>query len=154
MIRDHDPAYRDKRLALEASRLCTACWKRQQDALWADQAKEAAALNNNLGLPALAGTPRQIAWAETIRSKMLNDLPSIAASLRNSHYLRQKRFSSLTTETLNRLIDECITDYMTDPSAKFFITIRNSLERHLKKHFFSCLRTEAMKQSEDDKEHR
>lgn len=154
MIRAGGPDYRDKRLAFEASRLCTACWKNQQDALWAEEAKQAAALNKNLGLPALVGTPRQIAWAETIRSKMADDLPPIAHSLRNSRYLRQKRFALLTPDTLNRVIDECITDYMTDPSAHFFITVHKNLERHFKKHFFSCLRTEAMKLSEDDKEHR
>lgn len=143
MVRDWNSDYRDKRLAFETSRRCSTCWKLEQDALRTDHAKLANALNQANSLPPLTGTPQQIAWAEIIRSSFLTDLPLIAESLKDSRYLRQKRFASLTHADLDRLIAQCISDCMTNPSASFFIDVRNKLETHFKTILYRRIRQTA-----------
>jgi hypothetical protein len=55
----------------EQHKLCPECWavKKAQDRY--DENAKAAAANQSAGLPTLAGSPKQIAWAETIRAKAL-----------------------------------------------------------------------------------
>lgn len=46
----------------------------QPSGLWADRNATAAALNAERGLPTLLGSPKQIAWAESIRARRLAEL--------------------------------------------------------------------------------
>jgi hypothetical protein len=65
---------RESRLAYEATKMCASCYKAQK-AAEADAAKaEVADVIHRLGLPALEGTPKQIAWAESIRQKRVAEL--------------------------------------------------------------------------------
>ena len=151
-VRDWDPEYRDKRLQVEASRPCTDCWKAEQDELWAQEAREVGASNQALGLPPLIGTSRQVAWAEIIRSKMAADLAQVVDLLKKQRYLRQRPIVLLGAEAIAGIIDDCVTEYMRNPSAQFFITVHTRLDTHFKKLLFSRLRIEAMKLSVDAKE--
>lgn len=56
---------------LENNSVCTDCYKAAKEAERAAEAKIAA--EKNKGLPQLIGTPKQIAWAETIRAEILKD---------------------------------------------------------------------------------
>ena len=151
-IRDRPSDYRDKRLRIEAARTCSACWRAQQDELWAADARKLRLRNQALGLPPLVGTPRQVVWAEIIRSKMPAELAQVVGSLKNGRYLRQRPVVLLGTDAIGRIIEECVAEYITNSSAKFLITVHKSLESHFKKHLHRRLRLEAMKLSVDSKE--
>jgi len=68
---------RDAKLAHEATLLCQECWQ-------AERSRQAAALQESgesAGLPALEGSPKQIAWAVTIRAKLLREVEEWQAYL-------------------------------------------------------------------------
>lgn len=72
---------RDAIAAREARKLCPACY---QAKLAADRAAESAAAAEQAqaaGLPALTGSPKQIAWAESIRAKQVAQLQALDAKL-------------------------------------------------------------------------
>lgn len=72
---------RDAIAEREARKLCPACY---QAKLAADRAAESAAAAEQAkaaGLPALIGSPKQIAWAESIRAKQLAQLQALDAKL-------------------------------------------------------------------------
>lgn len=54
--------------------LCRECYKRQQEEARKAESVDAAQRNADCGygLPAISGTPKQVAWAETIRSKLVD----------------------------------------------------------------------------------
>ena len=56
---------------LENNSVCQDCYRAAKEAERAAEAKIAA--EKNKGLPQLIGTPKQIAWAETIRAEILKD---------------------------------------------------------------------------------
>lgn len=62
---------RDAALAREQGKVCAACYAAQKDEERAAAAQAAAQAAQAAGLPALQGTPKQIAWAEQIRSTAL-----------------------------------------------------------------------------------
>jgi hypothetical protein len=67
---------RDKRIAYLETQKCTECWKADNAA----KAAQDAAQNAAAGLPALVGSDKQTAWAETIRTKKLTELDAMAAA--------------------------------------------------------------------------
>lgn len=70
---------REKRAEWLEDQLCPDCWKKQrQEKIDAENSKFAAA-NAEAGLPPLTGTPKQIAWAETIRADMVNKMDAAKA---------------------------------------------------------------------------
>lgn len=75
---DTDWIAEDKvRYAERTGRLCGRCYAAQRATDRQAAAEAAARQNHELGLPALGGSERQIAWAETIRAeklKQINDL--------------------------------------------------------------------------------
>ena len=72
-----DADYQAKR-AEEAGRLCAACYARQLEAERAAENAAAAEATAQLGLPDLTGSPKQVAWATTLRDK---GLPKLAAAV-------------------------------------------------------------------------
>ncbi len=60
---------------------CPDCERKELEAFRAAQNEASAKANADMGLPALQGTPKQIAWAETIRAKALaskeNEIPNL-----------------------------------------------------------------------------
>ena len=72
---------RDNRLAYEETKVCAACY-RAQKAAEADAAKaEVADVIRQLGLPELEGTPKQVAWAQSIRAQRVRTLLDEAKSI-------------------------------------------------------------------------
>lgn len=63
---------RDNKIAWLSEQVCTECYKAEQqakrDAINANNAKD----NKERGYADLTGTPKQVAWAESIRAKILN----------------------------------------------------------------------------------
>lgn len=68
---------RDNKIAWLATTLCPKCYREQQDAKNAAANAKAADANKSAGLPELTGTPKQVAWAESIRAKQIKTLDSL-----------------------------------------------------------------------------
>lgn len=65
---------RESRARWLAESECGTCWKAQQDRERSERSERNAAANRAAGLPGLQGSPKQVAWAETIRAEMLDGL--------------------------------------------------------------------------------
>lgn len=81
---------RERKLEWLATTLCAECYAAKRDAdnkVASDAAAEAAQAT---GLPALTGSEKQIAWAETLRRTFLRDLDQIVAARRG---VRDERYS-------------------------------------------------------------
>ena len=72
---------RDRKQAWLATCLCDDCYKAQQQAERDAKNAESAKANTEAHLPTLTGTPKQIAWAETIRAEKIKKLNEILASI-------------------------------------------------------------------------
>lgn len=72
-----DADYQAKR-AEETGRLCAACYAQQREAERAAENAAAAEATAQLGLPDLTGSPKQVAWATTLRVK---GFPKLAAAV-------------------------------------------------------------------------
>lgn len=59
---------------VEPSKLCHECYQAELARQREKENQDAAEVAKENGLPALTGTEKQIAWAETIRQKMLADI--------------------------------------------------------------------------------
>lgn len=68
---------RDRKAEWEGRKLCRDCYKAKMDAERAEASAKAA--ESNKGLPALEGSEKQIAWAETIRAKAIAEIDSFIA---------------------------------------------------------------------------
>ena len=64
--------------------------------LWADKNAEAAASNAKGGLPALVGSPKQIAWAESIRARILPRLGDEMRFMPETYYAWRSETSAST----------------------------------------------------------
>lgn len=73
---------RQRQADAESRKLCPDCYRTQRDAANAAQSAVDKAKADAAGLPALLGSDKQIAWAETIRVKMLDEVKPIVI---NSH---------------------------------------------------------------------
>lgn len=76
---------REWRLERIAQKPCDACWRAEREAENAKRNAEAAKENQAMELPALVGSEKQIAWAETVR---LGILRSIDETVSNPYYGR------------------------------------------------------------------
>lgn len=65
---------------LEREGLCTACYRAAKDRERIEAAGKAADANQADCLPALEGTPKQIAWAEQIRAKVIPDIDKMVGN--------------------------------------------------------------------------
>ena len=72
--------HKDREWAVQKhfEKVCPECWKAECER----KSKEAAEKNKALALPALKGSPKQIAWAESIRARFTN-IEGYTTSLRN-----------------------------------------------------------------------
>lgn len=74
-------AERERKLEWLETTLCSDCFVTERDAQHAAESATAAELNAAAGLPSLTGSEKQIAWAESIRSKFLTELDGLVAKL-------------------------------------------------------------------------
>ncbi len=73
---------------VEPSKLCTECYQAELARLREEENREAAEVAKEMNLPQLTGSEKQIAWAETIRQKMMADIDefiykSVKSEMRN-----------------------------------------------------------------------
>lgn len=59
---------------LEREGLCPACWEAQKAEQRQREVEAAEKAAKEKGLPELTGTPKQVAWAVTIRAKMMQSI--------------------------------------------------------------------------------
>ena len=88
-----------ERWAVEYYDECDDCTKKRLDAKHAEEAAEAAKMAEEIGLPALEGSTKQIQWAESIRADLYKDWQEYEDS-------RRQRFERgrLTQEQLDNVI--------------------------------------------------
>jgi len=72
---------RTRKLEWLATTLCTACYRADQEARREAADAAAAEANADAGLVALAGTSKQIAWAESIRAAALAEIGAMEGRL-------------------------------------------------------------------------
>lgn len=99
---------RESYLTWAESRDCPECWRAKQN-------EEAKKVNEEKGLPALVGSEKQVAWAESIRAKAmpsLDELTEAVAKLDDSSE-QVKKAKALLQATIS------------NPQAKFWIDNRN-----------------------------
>lgn len=87
-------AGRERKEQWLASGVCPACYKAEQEAKRQAANEAAQAANASAGLPALEGTPKQIAWAETIRAGYAEQIDQIKARLEAAGGLDKLRTQS------------------------------------------------------------
>mgnify|MGYP001169648742 FL=1 len=75
---------RERRLEYEATKVCTECYRAQKAAEQAAAKDEVADVIGQLGLPELQGTPKQIAWAQSIRAQRVRELLDEAKAIGKS----------------------------------------------------------------------
>jgi len=56
----------------EFSKLCPECWEKELQKRREQENAEAAAKAAEMGLPELTGTPKQVAWANTLRQRLID----------------------------------------------------------------------------------
>jgi len=72
---------RERKIEWLQDQPCTDCWKSEQEKSRAAENAQAKVDNAAAGLPALTGSDRQIAWAESIRAKALVEIGEDAKKL-------------------------------------------------------------------------
>lgn len=72
---------RERKAEWLKSQPCTACRKAAEAADRAEANAKAAEANAAAGLPELTGSPKQIAWAETIRAQQIADADSTISTM-------------------------------------------------------------------------
>lgn len=72
---------RDYLAEKEAEKLCLDCYRAKQAQQRATENQASATANQASGLPALQGTEKQVAWAETIRAKVHTSLSALQHQL-------------------------------------------------------------------------
>lgn len=115
---------RDKQAERLGLQLCEACYRAKRDTDLADAGRQAGESAATLGLVALKGSPKQIAWAETLRlpvAKLLGETrdmlvaslkPEVPASLR---------------QQIEAAISMLIAEVLGQDSAKWWIDGRGKL---------------------------
>ena len=106
---------REWRLKKEAEKLCPDCYQEELDR----KNKEAAEKAEQMGLPKLEGSEKQIAWAESIRSEIISKIDEVFYT--DSH---SKLKGSQIADTFKG-------EVMTCTSAKIFIESRGSVEGNM-----------------------
>lgn len=113
---------RDRKQAWLATCLCDDCYKAQQQAERDAKNAESAKANAEAHLPTLTGTPKQIAWAETIRAEKIKKLNEILASI---EALKAKRALSEIEVEQDKKVQAFATAYKNEDSAARWIDLRD-----------------------------
>ncbi len=81
---------REWKLAREAEKLCSECYRVKVEEERKKQNEEAAKANQEAGLPALVGTEKQIAWAETIRKEIIEAIETKVFGRMDQEKIKQR----------------------------------------------------------------
>lgn len=113
---------RDRKQAWLATCLCEDCYKAQQQAERDAKNAESAKANAEAHLPTLTGTPKQIAWAETIRAEKIKKLNEI---LERIEALKAKRTLTEIELEQDKKLQAFVATYKNEDSAARWIDLRD-----------------------------
>lgn len=114
--------------------LCSECWEAERKRQYEEQAKKAAEEAQELGLPELEGTEKQVAWANTLRQQFIENCEEFISS--QERLLSRNRFRDNPEERekletaiagMKKAID---TRLLSETSARFWIDNRFEDIRH------------------------
>ena len=103
---------RERKIAWMETTLCRECYR-------AKQADDAAAKTRDAGLPELTGTPKQIAWAESIRAAAIKDANRLRDAVRKGLEAHPDKADDAS------IIENEIDAYMAEVSAHEWIERRD-----------------------------
>ncbi len=112
---------RARKAEYEATKLCRECWRAQAQAEREEQSRTAAQRNKEQGLPALTGSEKQIAWAESIRAEKQAELERL---------VEQAAKSSPTPEQRQQFND-AIAAVLAETAASWWIDNRDRTARQI-----------------------
>jgi len=113
---------RDRKQAWLATCLCEDCYKAQQQAERDAKNAESAKANAEAHLPTLTGTPKQIAWAGTIRAEKIKKLNEI---LERIEALKAKRTLTEIELEQDKKLQAFVAAYKNEDSAARWIDLRD-----------------------------
>lgn len=99
--------------------ICPNCREKEKE----EKNQQAAARNQQAGLPPLTGSPKQIAWAETIRAEIMSRLEALPAADGAAKELKK----------------QVIAFYRTKDKAGEWIDLRNTTDREIVKAAFDAI---------------
>jgi hypothetical protein len=119
---------RERKAEWMAQRVCPDCYQAEQDAKRKAENEAAAAQNAAESLPELLGSPKQVAWAETIRRKALDNAArvrtvnpaALAVATKPELVAMGKEYIEVYESTMAKLRGET--------SAKWWIENRDTVE--------------------------
>ena len=98
---------RDRKIKwLESEGLCPECYKAKQAAEREEASAKAHEAAKDMGLPALKGSERQVAWAETIRQSALDPKTALAAILNIVCALPEDKTEAMGTKLESLMLSE------------------------------------------------
>ena len=106
-----------------AARKCSACIQAEQNAERDGRNATNAAENAAAGLPALEGTPKQIAWAETIRAEARRGFEALDVSHLDYEWWDSANQSPRTRARAEQLIRDDIARTMARTQAAWWIEV-------------------------------
>lgn len=107
----------------EENKMCPDCWRKRIEEERARENEEAAKKAAEMELPELTGTPKQVAWANTLRQKMINAFDKITCEEWEGivDYYDFYNISDVKFEDLERIKNYILT---TKTNASYFIDTR------------------------------
>lgn len=112
---------REWRLERESQKLCPACWYEERQKQQAQASAKAAEEAQEAGLPALQGTEKQVAWAETLRKVAIKKVTDLLLRF-------EERQEQSETKRRKREIQEfkdCLASFRLRTEAKWWIDNRD-----------------------------
>jgi hypothetical protein len=131
---------RESKLAwMSENMVCPECYAAQRDAARAKETAKAEKVADSNGWPKLTGSPKQIAWAETLRAKKLGD-PFVDA-IKNPEKqkaaiaaLPADKNKEAFTKAVEKIVS-LITEAEKETSAKFFIDYQKAYKDLLQEYY-------------------
>lgn len=126
----------------EFSKLCPDCWKKHLEEKRERENREAAEKAKEMELPELTGTPKQVAWANTIRQKVIEKFEEVTTEKLRLWASSYTKLKGLTIEDMKIILDYIIKN---KTKASFYIENRGETAFTLA----AAVRDEALKTEEE-----
>lgn len=129
----------------EFSKMCPDCWKKHLEEKRERENREAAEKAKEMGLPQLEGTEKQIAWANTIRQKVIEKFEEVTPEDLKFWASTYTKLQGLSIEDMKIILDYIIKN---KTKASFYIENRGETAFTLA----AAVRDEALKTEEEKAE--
>lgn len=106
----------------EFSKMCPECWQKHVEKERERQNEEAAEKAKEMELPELEGSERQVAWANTLRQKLIDRFSKLAEDKAEVNTLNKLYELNVTAEDILKIRDYIITNIT---SARYYIDNRD-----------------------------